>query len=56
VLSSARVRVVEQNGGAQLAREEERAANSAGWRGGGVRRELINLGPNPYRELSVQIK
>jgi hypothetical protein len=56
VLSGARLKVVEDDGHGSRAIEEERAASSAGWRPGGVKRDLVNLGADPYRELSVQIK
>jgi hypothetical protein len=55
-LSGSKVKVVEHDGKQQRSFEENRGADSAVWQAGGVRRELVNIGTHPYRELSVQVK
>lgn len=57
VLSGARLKVIEHDDQGKRSFEASRADHSALWQpGGGVSRELVNIGTRPYRELSVQVK
>ena len=56
VLNGARVKVVEQGEKGNISFEDSRPDHAARWLAGGVSRELYNLGAEPYRELSVQVK
>jgi beta-alanine degradation protein BauB len=57
VLSGTKVKVVEQDDRGRRSFEDSRADNAALWQpGGGVSREVVNIGNRPYRELSVQVK
>lgn len=57
VLRGAKVRVVEQDEKGKRSSEDLRADNAALWQpGGGVSREVVNIGSSPYREVSVQVK
>lgn len=56
VVQSSKVKVVERAAGAEQAKEETRNAKDVCWMPGGVERELINVGPSVYRQISVEVK
>jgi beta-alanine degradation protein BauB len=57
VVDPGRVKVVERAaGGDQSAREESRKFKDVFWQPAGVERDIINQGPNMYRQISVEVK
>jgi beta-alanine degradation protein BauB len=56
VVQPSKVKVVERRAGAEQAKEETRNAKDVCWMPGGVERELINVGPSVYRQISVEVK
>jgi mannose-6-phosphate isomerase-like protein (cupin superfamily) len=56
VVQSSKLKVVERAAGAEQAKEETRNAKDVCWTPGGVERELINVGPSVYRQISVEVK
>jgi hypothetical protein len=57
VIDGATLQIVEEDDArATHERTESLAAASGHWRPGGGRRQLVNVGTTPYRELSVELK
>jgi hypothetical protein len=57
VVQPGKVKVVERAaGGTERVREETRNAKDVCWQPGGVERDLVNMGPSLYREISVEVK
>jgi quercetin dioxygenase-like cupin family protein len=56
VVQSSTVKVVERASGAEKAKQETRNAKDVRWMPGGVERELMNVGPGVYRQISVEVK
>jgi hypothetical protein len=42
--------------GAEQIKEETRNAKDVCWQPGGVERDLVNVGPSLYRQISVEVK
>jgi hypothetical protein len=57
VVQPGKVKVVERAaGGPEQIKEETRKAKDVGWLAGAVERDLVNVGPSLYRQLSVEVK
>jgi beta-alanine degradation protein BauB len=57
VVQPGKVKVVERAAaGTERVMEETRNAKHVCWQPGGVERDLVNLGPDLYREISVEVK
>jgi mannose-6-phosphate isomerase-like protein (cupin superfamily) len=56
VVQPSKVKVVERGTGAEQPKEETRNAKDVCWMPGGIERELINVGPSVYRQISVEVK
>jgi quercetin dioxygenase-like cupin family protein len=56
VVQPSKLKVVERAAGAEQAKEETRNAKDVRWMPGGIERELINVGPSVYRQISVEVK
>lgn len=56
VVDPARVRVIERKADGERANEDMRNARDVRWQPGGVERDIVNLGPGLYRQISVEIK
>jgi len=52
----ARRRVRLEFGAAEQIKEETRNAKDVCWQPGGVERDLVNVGPSLYRQISVEVK
>jgi hypothetical protein len=57
VVQPGKVKVVETGAPAQSrSKEETRNAKDVCWQPGGVERDLVNVGPSLYRQISVEVK
>jgi mannose-6-phosphate isomerase-like protein (cupin superfamily) len=56
VVQPSKVKVVERAAGAEQVKEETRNAKDVRWMPGGVERQLVNIGPSTYRQISVEVK
>jgi mannose-6-phosphate isomerase-like protein (cupin superfamily) len=56
VVQSSTVKVVERAAGGDQAKEQTRNAKDVCWVPGGVERDLVNVGPSIYRQISVEVK
>ena len=56
VVQPSKLKVVERAAGAEQVKEETRNAKDVRWTPGGVERELVNVGPSTYRQISVEVK